>query len=98
MRIIKIFRFKSYVIDFFILTVAVSIGSKSDQEYSQHHAQRPLNCFMPPTVSGSRLTFKEREVYFHTDLSEKLLTTLSEKGKLSDLTMTIFDSSTSRLR
>ncbi|XP_069693619.1 protein zyg-11 homolog B-like isoform X2 [Periplaneta americana] len=51
-----------------------------------------------PTVSGSRLTFKDGEVYFHSDLSEKLLMTLSEKGKLSDLTMTLFDSSATRLR
>lgn len=89
---------KSYVLDFFFLTVAVNNGFNTDQEHSQHQSQPPSYSSLFPTISGSRLAFKDGEVYFHSDLSEKLLTTLSEKGKLSDLTMTLFDSSTTSLR
>jgi hypothetical protein len=78
------------VLDFFTLTVAVGAGSKSEHEHSQHHSQPSSNYLMPLRLLG--------DMYFHTDLAEKLLTTMSEKGKLCDLTMTIFDSSTSRLR
>ncbi|PNF20924.1 zyg-11-like protein B [Cryptotermes secundus] len=77
---------------------AVNTGSNTDQENSQHQSQPPSYSSLFPTILGSRLTFKDGDVYFHSDLSEKLLTTLSEKGKLSDLTMTLFDSSTTSLR
>jgi Zyg-11 family protein len=83
---------------FCFFTVAVNTGSGSDQEYAQHQSQ-PASCAsLLSAVPGSRLVFKDSEVYFHSDLSEKLLTALSEKGKLSDLTMTLFDSNTTRLR
>ncbi|KAK7864900.1 hypothetical protein R5R35_001989 [Gryllus longicercus] len=49
-------------------------------------------------AAGNRLVFRDNDVYFHSDISEQLLTALSEKGKLSDFRMTLFDSSTTRLR
>ncbi|XP_066996742.1 protein zyg-11 homolog B isoform X2 [Anabrus simplex] len=48
--------------------------------------------------NGTRMVFKDSDAYFHSEISEQLLTALSEKGKLSDITMTLFDSSTTRLR
>lgn len=50
------------------------------------------------TSNGLRLIFKDSEVYFHSEISENILTTLCTKGKLTDLTMTLFDVSTTRLR
>ncbi|XP_049783276.1 protein zyg-11 homolog B-like isoform X2 [Schistocerca cancellata] len=50
-------------------------------------------------TSGSEcLTFADNDVYFHSELSEQLLCTLSERGKLSDSTISLFDSKTARLR
>ena len=37
-----------------------------------------------------QLTFKEEEIFFHTELSEQLLVRLCEKKKLDDLTLTLF--------
>ena len=37
-----------------------------------------------------KLTFKEEEIFFHTELSEQLLVRLCEKKKLDDLTLTLF--------
>ena len=75
-----------------------SVGVNPELEQSQTTAQNSATCSTPVAVFGSRLTFRDEEVYFHSDLSEKLLTLLSEKGKLSDLTMTLFETSTMRLR
>lgn len=50
------------------------------------------------TSNGLKLIFKDSEVYFHSEISENILTTLCTKGKLTDLTMTLFDVSTTRLR
>jgi len=46
----------------------------------------------------SRLQFKEEEVFFHTELSEQLLVRLCEKKKMDDMTMSLFDGETTRLR
>lgn len=81
-----------------ISSVAVNTCSGSDQEHAQHQSQPSSCASLFSAVPGSRLVFKDSEVYFHSDLSEKLLTALSEKGKLCDLTMTLFDSNTTRLR
>lgn len=43
------------------------------------------------------LTFKKGHIYLHTSLSEQLLNILGEKGKLSDQTLSIFNSSNTRL-
>jgi len=89
---------RCYVLQFCFLAVAVNTCSGSDQEHAQHQSQPPSCASLFSAVPGSRLVFKDSEVYFHSDLSEKLLTALSEKGKLCDLTMTLFDSNTTRLR
>ena len=44
------------------------------------------------------MVFKDSDVCFHTDLSEQLLTTLCEKGKLNDETIALFDSENTALR
>lgn len=43
------------------------------------------------------LTFKKGHIYLHTRLSEQLLSILSENGNLSDKTLSIFNSSNTRL-
>lgn len=50
------------------------------------------------TFSSGHLVVKHGDIFFHSELSEQLISMLSEKGKLSDLTMTLFDSKTTRLR
>lgn len=45
-----------------------------------------------------KLTFKDPEVYFHGDLSEQLLHTLCEKGKLTDETLSLFDPNVTNLK
>ncbi|XP_069126204.1 protein zyg-11 homolog B-like [Argopecten irradians] len=45
-----------------------------------------------------KLTFKDPEVYFHGDLSEQLLNSLCEKGKLTDETLSLFDPSVTNLK
>ncbi|KAL1117386.1 hypothetical protein AAG570_004712 [Ranatra chinensis] len=46
----------------------------------------------------TRLRFRDPEVYFHSELSERLLKALCKKGKLNDCTLTLFDVGTTRLR
>lgn len=53
----------------------------------------PQNPFM-----YERLSFKDKDIFFHSEISEQLLTSLSEKHKLTDLTMTLFDPKKTRLR
>lgn len=48
--------------------------------------------------SATRLTFKHPDVFLPTEVSEQLLSNLCEKKTLSDLTITLFDSKTTRLR
>lgn len=45
-----------------------------------------------------KLAFADGEAYFHSEISEQLLKTLCIKGKLSDYTLTLFDTETTRLR
>lgn len=45
-----------------------------------------------------KLEFLNREVYFHPEISEQLLQTLCIKGKLTDYTLSLFDSETTCLR
>ncbi|PSN40433.1 Protein zyg-11 B [Blattella germanica] len=78
---------------------AIPVNVELEQLHnSQLSPPSPACANAPAVVAGSRLSFRDGEVYFHSDLSEKLLTMLSEKGKLSDLTMTLFETSTTRLR
>ncbi|XP_015429427.1 PREDICTED: protein zyg-11 homolog [Dufourea novaeangliae] len=48
--------------------------------------------------SATRLSFKYPDVFIPTELSEQLLSNLCEKKTLSDLTITLFDSKSTRLR
>lgn len=50
------------------------------------------------TNSSTRLSFKDPETFLPTEISEQLLYSLCERKKLSDLTITLFDSKTTRLR
>ena len=46
----------------------------------------------------NKLKFKDSDVYFHSEISERLLKALCAKGKLNDSTLTLFDVGTTRLR
>ncbi|XP_011052642.1 PREDICTED: protein zyg-11 homolog B-like isoform X4 [Acromyrmex echinatior] len=48
--------------------------------------------------SPTRLTFKYPDAFLPAEISEQLLSNLCEKNTLSDLTITLFDSKTTRLR
>ncbi|XP_020298380.1 protein zyg-11 homolog B-like isoform X2 [Pseudomyrmex gracilis] len=51
-----------------------------------------------PTNSATRLTFRHPDAFLPAEVSEQLLSNLCEKKTLSDLTITLFDSKTTRLR
>ncbi|EFN78345.1 protein zyg-11 homolog B isoform X2 [Harpegnathos saltator] len=51
-----------------------------------------------PTSSATRLTFRHPDAFLPAEVSEQLLSNLCEKKTLSDLTITLFDSKTTRLR
>ncbi|XP_025074862.1 protein zyg-11 homolog B-like isoform X1 [Pogonomyrmex barbatus] len=48
--------------------------------------------------SATRLTFRHPDAFLPAEVSEQLLSNLCEKKTLSDLTITLFDSKTTRLR
>ncbi|XP_031826314.1 protein zyg-11 homolog B [Nomia melanderi] len=48
--------------------------------------------------SATRLSFKHPDVFIPDEISEQLLSNLCEKKTLSDLTITLFDSKSTRLR
>ncbi|XP_018345300.1 PREDICTED: protein zyg-11 homolog B-like isoform X3 [Trachymyrmex septentrionalis] len=48
--------------------------------------------------SPTRLTFRHPDAFLPAEISEQLLSNLCEKNTLSDLTITLFDSKTTRLR
>ncbi|XP_015119052.1 protein zyg-11 homolog B isoform X1 [Diachasma alloeum] len=48
--------------------------------------------------TATRLSFKDPDVFLPAEISEQLLASLCEKKALSDLTITLFDSKTTRLR
>ncbi|GAB1863790.1 Protein zyg-11-like protein B [Camponotus japonicus] len=51
-----------------------------------------------PSSSATRLTFRHPDAFLPAEVSEQLLSNLCEKKTLSDLTITLFDSKTTRLR
>lgn len=59
-------------------------------------------CEVKPSVSvdpkQSKMVFKDPEACFHTNLSDELLSTLSDKGKLNDESLSLFDPNVSDLR
>lgn len=46
----------------------------------------------------NKLVFKDRDAFFHSNISDQLLSTLAERGKLTDSTLLLFDSSVSCLK
>lgn len=48
--------------------------------------------------SATRLSFKDPDAFLPAEISEQLLSSLCERQALSDLTITLFDSKTTRLR
>lgn len=46
----------------------------------------------------SQLVFKDSDAYLHSEIAEQLLTSLCDRGKLSDLNITLFDAKSTRLR
>ncbi|KAK0177397.1 hypothetical protein PV328_001455 [Microctonus aethiopoides] len=59
-----------------------------------------LNSLVNNSTCGAvtRLSFKDPDVFLPAQISERLLSSLCEKKALSDLTITLFDSKTTRLR
>ncbi|XP_012216425.1 protein zyg-11 homolog B-like isoform X2 [Linepithema humile] len=51
-----------------------------------------------PSSSATRLTFRHPDAFLPAEVSEQLLSNLCEKKTLSDLTITLFDAKTTRLR
>ncbi|XP_058805483.1 protein zyg-11 homolog B isoform X1 [Phymastichus coffea] len=49
-------------------------------------------------ANTTKLSFKDPDTFLPTEISEQLLYSLCERKKLSDLTITLFDSKTTRLR
>ena len=45
-----------------------------------------------------KLVFKDPDIFFHNNISEQLLQTLCDKGKLDDLTLRLFDPKVTRLK
>lgn len=62
------------------------------------------NCFdepkqnSKPSTNGVKLIFKDSEVFLHSEIAEQVMTALCSKKKLTDVTMTLFDVTSSRLR
>uniref|UniRef100_A0A0C9QN69 ZYG11B_0 protein n=1 Tax=Fopius arisanus TaxID=64838 RepID=A0A0C9QN69_9HYME len=58
------------------------------------------NCSVDNISNGTapRLSFKDPDVFLPAEISEQLLANLCEKKVLSDLTITLFDAKTTRLR
>ncbi|KAI4486618.1 hypothetical protein M0804_005988 [Polistes exclamans] len=69
--------------------------SKSSSETSM--TIRTLSNDVSPSLA-TRLSFKHPDVFLPTAISELLLSSLCEKKTLSDLTITLFDSKSTRLR
>ncbi|KAL0277796.1 UNVERIFIED_CONTAM: hypothetical protein PYX00_004958 [Menopon gallinae] len=59
---------------------------------------RPIQYSDGITGLTAKLVFKDPDIYLHTEISELLLSALCDRGKLTDLNMTLFDSKATRLR
>lgn len=75
------------------LPVTSKFESSPDDTTCEEYRQIEKNA-----TNGIRLFFKGSEVFLHTAIAEQLLKALCAKKKLSDITMTLFDVSTTRLR
>ncbi|KAL7289258.1 hypothetical protein TKK_0017195 [Trichogramma kaykai] len=58
----------------------------------------PTNAPTNQALSSTRLSFKHPDTFLPTAISEQLLYNLCERKKLSDFTITLFDSKTTRLK
>ncbi|KAF7993187.1 hypothetical protein HCN44_006247 [Aphidius gifuensis] len=79
------------------LTNGISNNTSATTIRSSVSNNFPLNNV---TTNGSvtRLNFKDPDVFLPAQISEQLLARLCEKNALTDLTITLFDSTTTRLR
>lgn len=59
---------------------------------------RPIQYSDGMTGLTAKLVFRDPDIYLHTEISEILLSSLCDRGKLTDLNMTLFDSKATRLR
>ena len=58
----------------------------------------PTNALNNQSLNSTKLSFKHPDTFLPTEISEQLLYSLCERKNLSDLTITLFDSQTTRLR
>lgn len=72
----------------------IEIYCKTIQQHKEF-VNRPC---IKTTGFQSQLVFKDPDVYLHSEIAEQLLTALCDRGKLSDLNITLFDSKSTRLR
>ncbi|KAK3611985.1 hypothetical protein CHS0354_011644 [Potamilus streckersoni] len=56
------------------------------------------DAFQQPDSIQTKLTFKDSDVFFHGNISEELLRTFCEKGKLTDETLSLFDPNVMNLK
>ncbi|XP_043289937.1 protein zyg-11 homolog B-like isoform X2 [Venturia canescens] len=78
------------------------LGFQKDSLLDQVAAKLQVTINSPgangPSGSATRLSFKDPDVFLPAQISEQLLASLCEKKALSDLTITLFDSKTTRLK
>lgn len=77
--------------------VCVEYICKNLEALCEPTALQPNNDPQPAYIP-TQLMFKDTDAFFHSEISEQLLTSLSEKNKLNDVTMTLFDPKSTRLR
>ncbi|XP_014485545.1 PREDICTED: protein zyg-11 homolog B-like isoform X2 [Dinoponera quadriceps] len=76
----------------------VSVNNNSTEEFAFDTTTGRTSSNDAPTSSATRLTFRHPDAFLPAEVSEQLLSNLCEKKTLSDLTITLFDSKTTRLR
>lgn len=82
--------------DICIDCVANNIGQfcKTVQQPKQHVNYSNIKS----TGLQSQLVFKDPDAYLYSEIAEQLLTALCDRGKLSDLNITLFDAKSTRLK
>ncbi|XP_078044108.1 protein zyg-11 homolog B [Augochlora pura] len=72
--------------------------NNSDTDTVTNSASLPKTSNDASSSSATRLSFKRPDIFIPAEISELLLSTLCERKKISDETITLFDSKTTRLR
>ncbi|XP_011148739.1 protein zyg-11 homolog B isoform X1 [Harpegnathos saltator] len=75
-----------------------TVNNNSTEEFAFDTTTGRTSSNDAPTSSATRLTFRHPDAFLPAEVSEQLLSNLCEKKTLSDLTITLFDSKTTRLR